>query len=294
MPQTRFIHTIEPLLDHYDGFLLDQWGVLHNGARVFPGVLPALERLRAADKTVVLLTNSGKRADANRRLLSRLGVAAALYKTVLSSGEAAWLGLKHRHIAPFDRTDFGRCCLFFSRSGKADGVLAGLDIRVTDRPLAADFVLLSGLPAADDAVERIKTLLAQAGERGLPLLCTNPDLSMIDGGRLVPGPGRLASDYADAGGKVYYIGKPWPPVYQLALTELGLPKARVVAVGDSLDHDIRGARDSGLDSVLIADGVHREAFTGIADADTDAYPAALARLLNDQRPTPTWLLARFQ
>ena len=139
MPQTRFIRTIEPLLDDYDGFLLDQWGVLHNGTRVLPGVLPALERLRAADKSVVLLTNSGRRADANRQLLSRLGIPPALYKAVVSSGEAAWLGLKQRHIPPFDRLDLGQRCLFFNRSGKTDNdVLAGLNITVTDQPQAAD------------------------------------------------------------------------------------------------------------------------------------------------------------
>lgn len=290
MSGTGAVFDLAPLAARYDGFLLDQFGVLHDGWALFPGAAAALERLKAMDKRVVILSNSGKRAAVNEARLADLGLARGFYAALVSSGEVAWQGFRERQEAPF--FDLGRACLFFSRGGDRSAV-AGLDLELLEDPAGADFVFLSGLDPDAAAAEGCRTLLSEACRLGLPLLCSNPDLTAIEGEGLAPAPGRFARDYAEAGGKVHWIGKPAPLIYRAALRHLGLPPARVLAIGDSLDHDIAGAAGVGLDSALVTGGIHRADFAEAAD------PAAMLRRLGDlttARPgaaRPTWLLPGF-
>ena len=286
MSGTNFASDLAPLLDGYDGFLVDQFGVLHDGRALFPGVTSALERLQAAGTRVVVLSNSGKRAAVNEQRLVKLGLERRHYTALVSSGEVAWQGLHDRRDVPF--AELGRACLFFSR-GADQSALEDLDLEVVEDPARADFVFLSGLDPDAEAAERCRALLSEALRLGLPLLCSNPDLTAIEGEVLGPGPGRFAQDYAEAGGRVLWVGKPAAPIYRAALDRLALPQARVLAIGDSLDHDIAGASGVGLDSALLTSGIHRRAFADAAGA------AECLRRLRDLtagpgRATPTWLL----
>ena len=278
-----------PLIERYDGFLLDQWGVLHDGVTVYPGVLGTLRALAAAGKRVVLLSNSGKRAAANAERLTALGIDATLYLTVVTSGELAWRGLRDRS-APF--AELGNRCLLISR-GDDRGTIDGLAISETDAD-HADFVLLAGTDSNARASAEIEAALAVALARALPLVCCNPDFSSVEpGSEQGRAPGAFALDYRRAGGEVWFIGKPWPEVYRAALAELDLPADRVLAVGDSLDHDIKGAADAGIDAALTRGGVHRETLAG--DFDAAEQRRRLAEMLQpDALPAPRWLLPDFQ
>jgi HAD superfamily hydrolase (TIGR01459 family) len=286
---TRYIGGIEPLLERYDGFLLDQFGVLHDGRAPLPGVLDALHLLRAARRRVVLLSNSGRRSAPNVERLSRIGIPTELYDLMVTSGETAWQ--EHRAGGSPIFEALGPRCLLFSRGGDRSAV-EGLDLQPVEDVGQADFVLLSGLDADPATHACCREALAAARERRLVLICTNPDLVAIDGARHVDGPGAFAARYAETGGEVRYVGKPWPEIYRHALDALGLPPERLVAIGDSLDHDVVGAARLGIDSALIAGGVHRDAFA--AAPSPAAMLEAVGRLVGMRRPRPQWLMPAFR
>ncbi len=289
MTETRFVADLTPLLSRYDGFLVDQFGVLHDGRAFLPGVAAALDRLKAAGKRVVILSNSGKRAAVNESRLVALGLERGRYSALVSSGEVAWQGFRDCREPPF--SDLGRSCLFFSRGGDRSAV-EGLDLKLVEHPAQADFIFLSGLDPDSETAERCRSLLSEARRRGLPLLCSNPDLTAVEGDRLAPGPGQVARDYAASGGRVHWVGKPAPPIYRAALLHLDLPPSKVLAVGDSLEHDVAGAAGAGLDSALVTAGIHRAAFAGATDAADNLRRLGKLEAEFDQT-APTWLLPGF-
>ena len=286
---TEVLAGIDPLLDRYDGFLVDKFGVIFDGVRVMAGAREALALLQRAGKRVVILSNSGRRSAPNEDRLARLGIGRDLYQDLVSSGEATWQGLRYGTDATF--AGLGRRCLFFSRGGDRSTV-DGLGLALVDTAATADFILLAGLDHDEAARARCDDQLARAAARGLPLLCANPDLVSLEHDSQVEGPGAFAARYAAAGGEVRYVGKPWPVVYRAALALLGLPRARVLAIGDSLDHDIAGAAPLGIDGALPIEGVHAEAFAGaITHAD---LLARLDRLCLTRSHRPRWLLRGFR
>lgn len=286
---TEVLDGIEPLLDRYDGFLVDQFGVLLDGVRLLPGARDALELLRGHGKRVVILSNSGRRAAPNRERLAQLGVSPELYTALVSSGEAAWQGLKDGTDETF--AGLGRRCLLFSRGGDRS-TIDGLGVELAHEAEAADFVLLCGLDPEESVRQRCEAQLVRAQARGLPLICANPDLISLEGDRQVDGPGAFAARYAVAGGEVRYVGKPWPAVYRAALPALGLPPDRIVAIGDSLEHDIGGPAPFGIDGALVIGGVHASAFLGMV-GDVELL-RGLEPLCAEVGCRPRWLLRAFR
>ncbi|HWK46963.1 MAG TPA: TIGR01459 family HAD-type hydrolase [Stellaceae bacterium] len=236
----------------FDAFILDQYGVLHDGIAPYAGVLDALRQLAAAGKPVAILSNSGKRAETNRNRLIRLGIPARLYSHIVTSGEVTWQALRDRP-EPFWRS-LGRRCLHVTR-GDDHSLLDGLDLERASSPAAADFVLASGIDTPARSVDDYRPLLAVAAERGLPMVCANPDRVAVDGGRLIDSVGALAALYESLGGRVRYVGKPWPEVFAACLDALGTAPARTVMVGDNPETDIAGAQAIGLATIRVLSGV---------------------------------------
>jgi HAD superfamily hydrolase (TIGR01459 family) len=243
-----------PLAARYDGFILDMWGVLHDGVTAFPEAVEALRRLRG--RPVVLLSNAPRRADAARHLLRRLGIGDDLYTGLVTSGEAVHALLRDRTDPWFAR--LGRR-LFHLGPARDRNVFEGLDLEPVPAPEAAEFVLNTGpddeAPSDPEAYDGV---LARAAARRLPMVCANPDLEVMRGGRRVICAGLLAQRYAALGGEVRSVGKPDPAIYRPVLALLGLPRARVLAVGDSLRTDIAGAAAAGLDSAWVLGGIDEE------------------------------------
>jgi HAD superfamily hydrolase (TIGR01459 family) len=261
----------------YDGFVLDLWGVIHDGVAPLPGALDCLAALLAGNKRIVLLSNAPRRADDVIRRITRIGVPRRLYHDVMSSGEEAWQCLKRRDD-PFYRA-LGRRCLHIG-SDRDMEIRDGLDLDWVEDAGTADFILNTGPAGWEDTVEDYAPLLRQALGRDLPMVCANPDLVVNHGAKLALCAGALAQYYETQGGRVRWHGKPYPSVYETSLGRLGIAdRRRILAVGDSLRTDIAGAAAAGLDSLLVLGGIHAEEFgvAGNGEPDRGRIAAALAR-----------------
>jgi HAD superfamily hydrolase (TIGR01459 family) len=282
---TQIITRLEPISDRFDHVLLDQWGVLHHGKDVFVEASDCVAALHRQGKTILVLSNSGKRSADNLRRITKAGLAAEYYDGVLSSGEVAWQGLRDRTSVPF--TQVGRRCFLLSRDRDC-GVIQGLDLDLVELE-AADFILLAGLDDDQTDFGIWRERLEAAAARQVPMLCANPDLTMFTSAGLLPAPGALAQSYENLGGKVAYVGKPHRIIFDAALQVLGNPDPeRVLMIGDSLDHDILGGRGAGILTLLITSGVHRDALVGATD-----LPATLQRLAGSEARMPDWAIDRL-
>lgn len=258
-----------PLASRYDGFILDLWGVIHDGVRPYPGAAECLEGLRRLGRPVVLLSNAPRRAAAAAAMLRQMGIADDLYTSLVTSGEVTHEILRDR--GPSWARGLGRRVLHLGPE-RDRNLLDGLDLAETVDPEAAEFVLNTGPDDQNPTdLAAFEPLLAAAAARALPMLCANPDLEVIRGGQRVLCAGALAERYAAYGGTVHAIGKPDPAIYRPVLARLGLPRQRVLAVGDSLRTDIAGAAAAGIAACWVLGGLH-----GALAADPGAAEAAAA------------------
>lgn len=280
---------VKAIADRYDGFLLDMWGVLHNGERALPGVADAMGALKALGKRMVVLSNAPRRAERVLDRAASLGVPVDLLDGVMSSGEDCWRALKSRAEPGADPLHAGLGPRVWLMGAKKDhDVIAGLDLVVADTIAAADFVLNVGPAPLRESLEDYEQELAEAAAGGLPMLCCNPDRVVFVGAREAMCAGALADRYIALGGQVAWHGKPYPPIYARALGLMpGVEKARVLAIGDSLTTDIAGAAAAGIDSMLTAGGLHAAAL-GVAEGETPGQ-AAVDALLADAAARPTYV-----
>jgi HAD superfamily hydrolase (TIGR01459 family) len=273
--QLRLITGVGELAPRYEGFIIDLWGVVHDGVAPLPGAVACLYALVAAGKRVVLLSNAPRRADDVVRRITAIGVPPDGYHAVMSSGEEAWQCL-HRRDDPFYRR-LGRRCLHIGSDRDLE-IREGLELDVVDIPEAAEFILNTGPAGWDDTVEDYVGVLRRALACRLPMVCANPDLVVMHGDRRALCAGALAQWYMAAGGRVRWHGKPDPSVYEACLGLLGsADRRRLLAVGDSLRTDIAGAAAAGIDSLFVAGGIHAEEFgmLGGEEPDLDRVAAAL-------------------
>jgi HAD superfamily hydrolase (TIGR01459 family) len=288
--KTGHLQGVADVIDRYDALLLDQWGVVHDGAKPYPGVVDCLERLRAAGKTVVILSNSGRSGEENARLIVRMGIGRGLFGEVVSAGDDARDAILNS-ADPFYRA-LGRRCLVLAR--EHDGHLVdGLGLEVVTDAERAEFLFALSIDAPRQSVRGWEPVLIRAAARGLPMVCGNPDLAQVTpAGTLLEATGLLAIRYAELGGTVRSHGKPSPRIYETCLRRLPCPRERIVAIGDSLPHDVLGASGAGLASILIAGGVHREAL-GVAFGESPD-PARCAALFRQTGAVPDHVLPSFR
>lgn len=248
------ISGIQELAATSDAWLVDVWGVMHNGAVAFLEAAEACAKFRESGGYVVLLTNAPRPGPAVVHQIARIGVPQSAYDAVLSSGDVTrglvteWRDKRIHHLGP-DRDR---------------GIFEGIDIDYATS-IEADIVVLTGL--LDDETETpddYTTALKSLQRRNVAMLCANPDLKAERGDRIVYCAGALAEAYESFGGDVVYAGKPHLPIYELALSMINtgrgedVPKERVLAIGDGLKTDIAGAAAAGLRSVFVASGLHVE------------------------------------
>jgi HAD superfamily hydrolase (TIGR01459 family) len=254
----EIIERFAPLAHDYDVLLCDVWGVVHNGVAAFPEACDALMRFRAGGGTVILITNAPRPGAAVGRILDRLAVPREAYDAITSSGDVTRGIVESR---PSER-------LFHLGPPRDLPIFVGLD--VVFAPIeSADYVVCSGL--FDDATETpddYRELLAAIRRRGLFMVCANPDVVVERGDTLVYCAGALADAYAARGGEVLYCGKPYAPIYEAALCAAAglrasaVPLARVLAIGDSVRTDLKGAAAFGIDSMFVLSGIHADDLGG--------------------------------
>lgn len=266
-----------PLAARYHGFILDLWGVVHDGVTPYPGAVDCLERLRAAGRRVVLLSNAPRRAHVAAAAMTAMGIAPDLYTGLVTSGEVTHTLLSARDAPGF--ADLGRR-LYHIGPERDRNVFAGLDYVPAVAPESADFVLNTGPDDTRAPTELGPWVeeLAACHRAGLPMICANPDLEVIRGGTRVICAGALAMHYAALGGRVTWVGKPDPEVYRPVLTLLGLPREDVLAVGDALRTDIAGAAGAGVAACWVLGGIHGAELAGPGTAEAAALEAGLAPL----------------
>ena len=250
-----FIQRFEPLARDYDVVLCDVWGVVHNGLAAFPAACDALMRFRGEGGTAMLITNAPRAGEAVARILDRLKVPRQAYDAITSSGDVT-RGIVKARLAE---------SVFHLGPERDLSIFAGLDVKFA-RPESADYVVCSGL--FDDTIETpedYRELLNTLRARSRFMVCANPDIVVERGDTLVYCAGALADAYAALGGDVLYCGKPHPPIYELALASAAglrngktLSNQRVLAIGDSVRTDLKGAAAFGLDCMFVTSGIHAE------------------------------------
>ena len=270
--------TMAELIERYDVFLIDQFGVLRDNNGLYEGASQALRKLKAANKVVVILSNSGKDGDGNARRLVDLGIERASFDHFVTSGDVGLSILKR----PGSPAKPGGRCLTVASAG-APGFAELLGMVPADTGCDADLVLIAGSQAERIPMEEYAALLRQAAERDVACFCTNPDHCKLWKGTSVPGAGSIADLYEALGGQVTRLGKPFQEIYDYALRLCDGPeRSRVVCVGDSIEHDILGARCAGLSSVFVS--------TGLAAGQT---LEAQARDMKKLNAWPTYRMTRF-
>ena len=238
--------------ERYDTLLCDIWGVVHNGVRSWPDACDALHRFRQAGGRVCLITNAPRPAAFVQRLLDRLKVPHHAYDAIVTSGDltramvAERAGSKLFHLGP--ERDLP--------------VFEAIDVTLSDQA-TADAVINTGLFDDDtETPDDYREMLASFRDRGLTMICGNPDKVVERGDRLIYCAGALADAYEAMGGEVVWAGKPHPPIYEEAIRlaegagDRPVDRDKVLAIGDSLRTDLAGAERFGLDSVFIASGIH--------------------------------------
>jgi HAD superfamily hydrolase (TIGR01459 family) len=276
------------LAQRYDGFILDQWGVLHDGTRPYAGAAECLERLHAAGKRIVVLSNSGKREAENLRVMARMGFDVSVLERCVCAGEEARAAIEAR--ADAFHSALGRRCYAFTRGGDR-AVLEGIGVEFVDSVEDADFLAVLGIDSPQRSLPDYESELAAGAARKLPMVCANPDIARLTPNGLVDAQGVLAVRYEALGGRVFYHGKPYPAIYESCLTALGCASDKVLMVGDSVDHDVLGANRAGIASALIPGAVHGPAL-GVAWGETphaDAWRAFAATACAQ----PDYLLPAF-
>jgi len=230
------IERLSKIAGQFDGMLIDQFGVIHDGQRLYPGTLRVLTDLRALGIPVAVMTNSGKRAGANVARLVKMGVPRDCFVDAVSSGEVAFqtLDVKRAFLIGKDGEDYG-----------FDG------ITFVDDPRDAEVLLILGSNAPATSLDQYRDLLKGLT---LPAICCNPDKLMLTPTGLQPAPGAIAALYEEIGGKVSWIGKPYPSIYQHAAKLIGNPR-RILCIGDSAEHDVAGGRNAGFSTLLVLTGV---------------------------------------
>ena len=246
---------MKALAERYDGAILDLWGVLHDGERPIAGAVDCLAHLRESNWQLVLLSNAPRRAASVADQVAGFGIPAHAYDGIVTSGDLTRAALSkpdawHQSLGP----------TFYHLGPERDwGLLDGLRYHLVPSPGDCDFILNTGLFDDESETEAdYAEMLAEAKSRDIPMICANPDRVVLRGDRRIPCAGAVAAAYEAIGGAVRYHGKPDAGAYDACqLLMPGIPKRRLLAVGDSLKTDIAGASQSGIDSVFVFSGIDR-------------------------------------
>ncbi len=252
------LDSVAGLARRYDAWLTDIWGVMHNGLKPFPKAVEACRLFRDGGGVVILISNSPRPRETAAEQLLEVGVPADCYDGIATSGDVT-----RQLIAKYSGQ-----AVFHLGPERDLPIFDGLEVRLSGVSEAA-VVVCSGL--RDDETETpddYEALLGEFRERGLPMICANPDLKVERGDKLIYCAGALAEVYAAIGADVVYAGKPHKPIYDLALAlvmakhQRAIPRHRIVAIGDGIRTDIAGAAAAHIDSVFIASAVHVDSANG--------------------------------
>lgn len=281
----EIIGSLEDVSKAYSAILCDVWGVVHNGERHFPAAASALARAREAEIPVVLITNSPRRNVDVVAQMNAIGVPSSAYDRAVTSGDVTR-----------DLIAEGPRKVFHIGGDRDFTIYDGLDVELVEE-FEASGVVCTGL--FDDEVEKPEDytdLLRRLRARNLPFICANPDIMVERGERIIWCAGALARDYAQLGGRTLIAGKPYAPVYEVAMKEVadivGRPveRSRVLAIGDGMMTDVKGAVDNGFDVLYVSGGIHARDYGDASQPD----PARLVTFLEKHGYRPVAVIPKLR
>src|SRR5689334_7844314 len=209
---------VSGLAREHDGFIIDQWGVLHDGVKPYPGAIECLERLHGVGKRLVILSNTGRREAEGKRAMAAMGFDTSLFTRFGAAGEDAREGIERR-ATPF-HAKLGHRYYAFTRDDNI-AVMEGLGKERVAHPAEAEFLVVIGIDSPPLTVADYESLRAAGAARKLPMVCANPDIVRPSPEGLLDAPGALAQRYEQlGGGEVFYHGKPYPAIYESCLEAL--------------------------------------------------------------------------
>ncbi len=250
----KFCKNLQEFSANYDYFVFDLWGVIHDGAQLYDGVAEALAMLKKQGKKICFLSNAPRRAGKVSQVLDKFGITKDFYEFILTSGEATFLDFKKNQENNFK--DFGQKYFYIGPKKDID-LLDGLNYQQTESASEASFVIATGFDDEKSVLQEKLPQLLEARKYNLPLICVNPDLVVVkkDGAEMICA-GVLAHEYEKNGGSVFYYGKPFSLVYKMTHDFFGAPqKNKILAIGDGMETDIKGANDFGIDCALVTGGI---------------------------------------
>lgn len=251
--EVKVISGLSEIGDEFDAFLIDIYGVVHNGATIYEGVIDCLEKFAAQGKSVLLLTNSPFRASFIIEKLENMGISPSLYQHLLSAGEDTYIHLKERHDPWY--AQLGDMYYFIGPSRPS--LLEGLQIHRVSTVDEADFIIVVGPDDWHKSLSDYDDILEAAVKKKIPMVCANPNRRGLEPGAVVIEAGAIAAHFEEMGGQVHYHGKPYKSFFQAAKSRYpNIPKDRILVIGDSLLIDVIGARNSGFPVAFVPGGLH--------------------------------------
>lgn len=250
----EFKNNVKDFSDKYTHFILDVWGVIHDGSQMYEGVMEHLLYLKQQGKKICFLSNAPRRASKVKEVLASYGIDEKIYDFILTSGEAAHIDFEANQKNGFK--EYGKNYYYIGPKKDLD-LLQDLDYKITNDASVADFVIATGFDGEGSVLQEKLPQIQEAIKHNLPLICVNPDLMVVKkNGNEMLCAGVLANEYEKLGGKVFYYGKPFAEVYKIACNLFHLSdKNSVIAIGDGMETDIKGAFDFGIDCALVTSGI---------------------------------------
>lgn len=272
--------SITELLKLYDAFLIDVWGVIHDGVNPYAGVVDCLNHMISQGKHILFLSNAPRPGNILIQKIAQFGIHANL-EMMLSSGDVTRYQLTHFEDPFFQGK--GRCFYHLGAERNQD-ILAGLTLNLSNHLEEADIILMTAYIDEGEDLDQYDVFLEKALKLNKPIICANPDKEVINGDKIRFCAGFLAEKYEKMGGVVHYYGKPYPEIYRMALKRLqktgnkDLELKNILAIGDTLETDIAGAQNMGIDSALVSTGnMERHLNAGLK---SDYF----------KQHTPTWMI----
>ena len=259
---SKIIESISDIISLYDVFILDQWGVMHDGYKGYDCAINSVEKLIKENKKLIIISNSSKRKNSSIGRLKSLGFDKNHFIEVMTSGEMIWQEIS-TSIDNYGNNI--KNCFHIYNSSKEDGLefRNGLEeFNFVSKINDANFILACTPFENTEPIDYIP-ILKDALDMNLVMFCANPDFVTIEknNDKNIYCMGTIADLYNHMGGKVVILGKPSKEIYEESCKKIeDFNKSKIVAIGDSIDHDILGANNFNIDSVLISTGIHKDLF----------------------------------
>ena len=231
-----------------------QFGVLMDATGPYPFAIEAIKKLSEYNKPIILISNSGKRSEKNIKRLEKFGFDLTLFTSVITSGEVAYWTTKNK----IENIGTVRPKIFLISRDSDTSPINGLSCDLAKNTNEAELLIIAGSESDHKSIGYYNSILKPLAVKGIQTYCTNPDLVMLTPNGTSFGAGIIANEYEKMGGLVTWFGKPYQEIYKFALNKIPkIAASKVLCIGDSPEHDIRGSFYANCSSALVLTGVSK-------------------------------------